>query len=163
MRTLWTFATWNKEVALRKRRSTILLVAFFALSVFAIQAYSMTPLQLRTLKGVWTCPICDAKGIKGAYETCEALGHKHVLKLNDGTLVTFADNVRGEALTKGGGRHHVPITVVGFYDPSAHTIDVDTYKIDGQWSSWCDKHERMDFCRSGSPASPPQAENETAR
>jgi hypothetical protein len=114
---------------------------------------------LKTLKGAWTCPTCDATGTQEAYETCEALGHKHALKLDNGEYVSFVNNARGEALINGGGRHTVKITVVGFYDSSTHSIDVDAYQMDGQWTSWCEKDQRMDFCRSESFPSSPEAEN----
>ncbi len=143
-----------------RRQSIILLVAIFAISVSAINAHSAAPLRLKTLKGTWTCPTCEAEGLKGDYETCEALGHEHALKLMDGSYVYYAHNVRAEALIKGGGRHSgVKITVAGFYDPSTKTIDVDAYQIDGLWTSWCVNDQRMDFCRAMAFAGAQEAEN----
>jgi hypothetical protein len=105
--------------------------------------------DLKVFKGRWTCPICEAKGLKGEKAECEDLGHKHALRLDDGTIITFVENERSEALVKGGDRHWLRIEVCGLYDPAAKALDVDSYQIDGIWTTWCDVHDRMDMCRSG--------------
>jgi hypothetical protein len=104
--------------------------------------------NFRTLSGYWTCPTCEANGLEGTYEQCEAQGHKHALKLPDGQYVYFLENERSTALIQGSRKHGFPITVCGFYDARTRTIDVDAYKIDNLWTSWCAEHQQMDTCRA---------------
>ncbi len=119
--------------------------------------------DLKILKGTWTCPLCDAKGLKGEIAECEDLGHKHALRLSDGAYVAFVENARSEALVTGGGRHNVKIEVCGLYDSSNRKIDVDGYAIDGIWTTWCDAHGRMDMCRGMADADEKASASRDAR
>ena len=84
----------------------------------------------------------------GEKAECEDLGHKHALKLDDGTYIAFVENARSEALVVGGGRYNTRIEVCGLYDSSTHVIDLESFEIDGIWSTWCDSDGRMDMCRA---------------
>ena len=104
--------------------------------------------EFRSFKGTWLCPTCVELKQPDTPENCESKGHKHVLKLDDGQVITFDDNARAAALIRGGGREKTKIEVYGLYDAKALTLDVDAYRIDDAWSTWCDTHNLMDFCRS---------------
>jgi hypothetical protein len=104
--------------------------------------------ELRTLKGTWMCPECASMKQADTAEQCEAKGHRHALKLDDGQIITFVDSPRAAALIHGGGRDKAKIDVCGFYDAQAKTLDIEAYRIDKLWTSWCDTHGRMDTCRS---------------
>jgi hypothetical protein len=128
--------------------SIFILPAVLLLAAGGIAGGKPAVKDLKILKGTWTCPICDAKGLKGGKAECEDLGHKHALRLDDGKYVTFVENARSEALVVGGGRHNTRVEVCGLYDPSTHVIDLDSFEIDGIWSTWCEKDGRMDMCRA---------------
>ncbi len=104
--------------------------------------------EFRSFKGTWLCPTCLEMKQADTPENCEAKGHKHVLKLDDGQMISFDANARAATLIHGGGREKTKIEVCGLYDPKGQTLDVDAYRIDDTWTTWCDAHARMDLCRS---------------
>jgi hypothetical protein len=123
-----------------------------ALLLVAAVALAGPARELKSFKGTWLCPTCAEMKQADTPENCEAKGHKHALKLDDGLLITFVDNARATALIHGGGREKAKIEVVGLYDAKTQTLDVEAYEIDDAWSTWCDQHSRMDFCRAtGAP------------
>lgn len=125
-----------------------LLVALPLLLVATAVALATPAKDFRSFKGTWMCPECAALKQADTPEECEAKGHKHALKLDDGQMITFVESPRAAALVHGGGREKAKIEVYGFYDTASQTIDVETYRIDGVWSAWCENHSRMDACRS---------------
>jgi hypothetical protein len=130
----------------------ILLVGLACLLGASVPAAQAKEKVFKRFTGTWSCPVCDAKHLQGNQTECEAQGHKHALKLDDGRFVRFEENERSQALIQGGGRHAARIEIYGFYDEGAKTLDVECYKLDGRWSSWCSQHQRMDHCRGqGSP------------
>lgn len=137
---------------MRYRRLLIALPFLFMASAVALAAPGR---EFKVFKGTWMCPECAAMKQPDTPENCEAKGHKHALKLDGGRMITFVESPRAAALIHGGGRDKAKIQVCGLYDAKNHTLDVDAYEIDGAWSSWCDAHGRMDFCRStGEPDAP---------
>jgi hypothetical protein len=102
--------------------------------------------QKKEFTGTWTCLACDLKKLDGVRAQCEDFGHKHCLRLNDGRYIQFLENDHSTDLIKGGGRHEVQLTVRGIYDSKSHTIDVESYVIDGITTTWCTDHSRMDHC-----------------
>lgn len=133
-------------------RTAIIALAIVA-GFGAVSAFAKDP-QFRILSGKWICPTCDAKHLKGNQTECEAQGHTHVLKLNDGTMVNFVPSNRATDLIHGGGRHSCQIKIAGFYDSKNLTLDVECYAIDGKWTTWCEQENRMDLCRAGGEAKP---------
>lgn len=138
-----------------------LLIALPILLVVSTVALAAPGKEFKSFKGTWMCPECVALKQVDTPEVCEAKGHKHALKLDDGQMVTFVESPRAAALVHGGGREKAKIEVYGFYDMAARTLDVETYRIDGIWSSWCENHGRMDPCRSMGEAG--SAQNEGAK
>ena len=125
----------------RKIQFSLLLVLALCAVAFAQQLG-----EKRALTGTWTCLSCDLKGLDGSdHKQCEDAGHKHCLKLDNGNYVFFLENDRSADIIKGGRKHDVRITVEGTYYPKAHTIDVQSYTIDGRKTAWCDTHHRMDM------------------
>lgn len=129
-------------------RTRTLLAVLPAFLIATAVAFAGTGREFKSFKGTWLCPTCAEMKQPDTPENCEAKGHKHALKLDDGTLITFVDNPRATALIHGGGREKAKIEVVGLFDEKTHTLDVDAYEIDEAWSSWCEQHSRMDFCRA---------------
>jgi hypothetical protein len=120
--------------------------------IFGSGAVAGTKKQFKVMKGTWTCAVSNERNAAPPGTDCSDPNHEHCLKLDDGTYVTFLKNNRSTNLLAGGGRHDLNVQVCGFYDPEAHTIDVECYNIDGLWNSWCDVHNRMDTCRqAGEP------------
>jgi hypothetical protein len=136
-----------------------LLIALPLLLLASAAAFAAPVKELRTIKGTWMCPECAALNQADAYETCEAVGHKHALKMDDGEMITFLDTPRAAALIHGGGREKAKIEVCGLYDPSTKILDVDSYRIDNLWTTWCDVHGRMDLCRSTGRPDAPESEH----
>jgi hypothetical protein len=126
------------------RKISLFLVV--AMAVFAVVASAARGKNLTTYKGTLTCLACDLKKGVGLNSECEVYGHRHSLRLDNGKYIYFLENDHSEALVKGGGRHDTRIQVTGVYDPNSHTIDVESYVIDGIKTSWCDEHSRMDMC-----------------
>jgi hypothetical protein len=120
-------------------------------SVLAIAALSgaasaNSQKNVKTFTGTHTCLACDLKKLEGTNSECEAYGHKHCLRLDNGKYINFLENDHSEALIKGGGRHNTRITVTGIYDSKSHTMDIHNYVIDGIKTVWCEKHHQMDIC-----------------
>gem|GEM_PF-1892517 len=132
------------------RRIALAMLLLFAVSV---PVFAASGSQFKSFKGTWTCPVCDQKHFKGTQAECEAFNHKHCLKLNDGTYISFLESPRSEGLIVGGGRHETRLEACGLYNAKTHVLDVDAYKIDGLWSTWCEKDQRMDLCGAGPDAS----------
>jgi hypothetical protein len=132
------------------------------LLLFSAVAIAQQKTEQKTFTGTWTCLNCDLAGLDGSVRTqCEDLGHRHCLRLDNGKYLFFLDNDHAAALIKGGGRHETLMTVKGTYYPGAHTIDVQSYVIDGKTSSWCAEHKRMDLCND--PPSAKRAEREEGK
>jgi hypothetical protein len=144
-------------------RRTGISLALIGLLCLAALAATAKPLDLKTLTGTWTCPICDQKKLEGKQAECEALGHEHALKLDDGTWVRFMETEKSGALIHGGGRHTARMKVCGFLDPNATTVDVECYEIDEKWTSWCPVHGRMDLCRGEGAEAGTAAETKTSK
>jgi len=116
------------------------------LLLFATVALAQPKTEQRTFTGTWTCLNCDLAGLDGSVRTqCEDLGHRHCLRLDNGKYLFFLDNDHATALIKGGGRHETRITVKGTYYPDAHTVDVQSYVIDGKTTSWNAEHKQMEI------------------
>lgn len=132
-----------------RRISLSLVLLITALSVAASAASQK---KVRTFTGTHTCLACDLKKLEGTNSECEAYGHKHCLRLDNGKYINFLENDHSEALIKGGGRHNTRITVTGIYNSNSHTIDVQSYVIDGIETVWCEKHHQMDICANARPS-----------
>jgi hypothetical protein len=116
------------------------------LLLFAAAAVAQQKGEPRTFNGTWTCLNCSLAGLVNRPPAeCEDLGHRHCLRLDSGKYLFFLDNDRGKALVQGGGRHDVKMTVKGTYYPAAHTIDVQSYVIDGITTSWNEEHQKMEM------------------
>jgi hypothetical protein len=116
------------------------------LLLFATVAVAQQQAEPKSFTGTWTCLNCDLAGRDGSSRTqCEDLGHRHCLRLNNGKYLFFLDNDHATALIKGGGRHEVRMSVTGTYFPNAHTIDVQSYVIDGRTTSWNEEHQKMEM------------------
>ena len=126
-----------------RRIAVFLVLAITALSVAASAASQK---NTKTFTGTLTCLACDLKKLEGTNSECEAYGHRHSLRLDNGKYVNFLENDHSEALLKGGGRHNTRIQVTGIYDSKSHTIDVHDYVIDNIQTVWCEKHGQMDIC-----------------
>jgi hypothetical protein len=140
-----------------------ILFALAGLLVLSAHAAEAGKKEWKTFNGTWSCPICDAKHLLGIQTECEALGHIHALKLDNGKFVQFVKNERSEALIAGGGRHRTRIEICGFYDQAANTLDIECYKIDGKWTSWCSEHHRMDMCRWDGEPAPAEADEDLGK
>jgi hypothetical protein len=127
------------------RISVTLVLVIAALNVTASAASKK---NAKTFTGTHTCLACDLKKLEGTNSECEAYGHKHCLRLDNGKYINFLENDHSEALIKGGGRHNTRITVTGIYNSNSHTIDIQSYVIDGIKTEWCEKHHQMDICAS---------------
>lgn len=135
-----------------------LLIALPILLLIGAVAIAAPAKEFRNFNGTWMCPECAAMKQVDSPGQCEAKGHRHALKLDGGQMLTFLDSPRAATLIHGGGRDKVKIQVCGLYDGDTKTLDVDAYRIDDVWSTWCGGHGRMDSCRStGEPGS---AQNE---
>jgi hypothetical protein len=135
----------NMETSMTSRRLLLALPLLLLVSSVALAAPAV---EFKSIKGTWMCPECAVLKHADTPDQCEALGHKHALKLDGGYVITFLDTPRAAALIHGGGRDKARIEVCGLYNEKTRTLDVDAYQIDGVWSLWCDVHGRMDFCRS---------------
>ena len=141
----------------------IALAVMICLTSAGIVSAFAGDVDFKVLSGKWTCPICDSKHLEGNQTECEAQGHTHVFKLNDGTMVSFVPSPRADLLIRGGGRHSCPIKICGFYNRKLHTIDVEAYAIDNQWTSWCEEHKQMDLCRGNGADHAPGVAETSAR
>jgi hypothetical protein len=116
------------------------------LLLFAGVAVAQQKTEQRTFTGTWTCLNCSLAGLVNRPQAeCEDLGHRHCLRLSNGKYLFFLDNNRGKALIQGGGRRDVQMTVKGTYYPSAYTIDVQSYVIEGITTSWNEEHQKMEM------------------
>jgi hypothetical protein len=116
------------------------------LLLFVTVAFAQQKTEQKTFTGTWTCLNCSLAGLVNRPTTeCEDLGHRHCLRLDNGKYLFFLDNDRGKALIQGGGRPEMKMTVKGAYYPSAQTIDVHSYVIDGKTTSWSEEHQRMEM------------------
>lgn len=116
------------------------------LLLFTAVAVAQKNSEQKTFTGTWTCLNCDLKGLDGSSRTqCEDLGHRHCLRLDNGKYLFFLDNDHATALIKGGGRHETRMSVKGTYYHDAHTIDVQSYVIDGRTTSWSAERQRMEL------------------
>jgi hypothetical protein len=141
----------TKEITMSYK--TLLLVFPLLFLTMAV-AFAAPAKEFKNFKGTWMCPECAKLKQADTPAKCEAEGHQHALKLDDGEILTFIDSPRAAALVHGGGRDNARIEVSGFFDAQAKSLDIEAYRIDGLWSSWCDAHSRMDLCRStGKPES----------
>jgi hypothetical protein len=131
------------------------LLAFLPVMLFVTAVALAAPTRdFKSFKGTWLCPTCAEMKQADTPENCESKGHTHALKLDDGQWITFVANARATALIHGGGREKAKIEVYGLFDSKTQTLDVDAYRIDEAWSTWCDHDGRMDFCRAtGEPGS----------
>jgi len=128
------------------RKSVVfLMLMFVSLGATAI-AESPNGGMLKTCNGTLTCLACDLRHYEGLNAQCEVFGHRHSIRLKNGDYIYFLENDHSTDLIKGGGRHNAQIEVTGFYDKKSHTIDVQSYVIDGIRTEWCADHERMDMC-----------------
>ena len=136
------------------------LISLFTLLLFA-SVFAQQRGEPRTLTGTWTCLACELKGLDGSdAKLCEDAGHKHCLRLDNGNYVYFLENERSSDILKGGRRHNVRMTVKGTYYPKAHTIDVQSYIIDGRTTAWNDVSKKMEMLPESSAK---QASTETGR
>jgi len=126
-----------------RKTALFLLLAFVSLGVTASAGNNA---KVKTFEGTLTCLACDMKNLDGANAQCEAFGHRHSLRLDNGNYIYFIENDHSEALIKGGGRHNTRAKVTGIYNKKAHALDVQTYEIDGLTTAWCDVHGTMDMC-----------------
>jgi hypothetical protein len=146
----------DTEVLVKYGKFLAVLPALLLVTAIAIASPGK---EFRSFKGTWLCPTCAEMKQADTPENCEAKGHKHALKLDDGQLITFDDNARAATLIHGGGREKAKIEVCGLFEPQARTLDVDAYKIDDTWTTWCDAHARMDQCRSAEESNAPQGKS----
>jgi hypothetical protein len=121
------------------------MLTLFGFSLTAAAGY-WNESQRKTLEGKLTCLACDLKGLAGVNAQCETFGHRHSLRLDNGEYVYFLENDHSENLIKGGGRHDAQVKVTGIYNKKSHTIDIESYEIDGLTTAWCDGHKQMDMC-----------------
>ena len=121
---------------------------FVVLAIAALSGVASANSQkkVKTFSGTLTCLACDLKKLEGTNSECEAYGHKHCLRLDNDKYINFLENDHSEALIKGGGRHDTRVTVTGIYNSNSHTVDVQSYVIDGINTVWCEKHRQMDIC-----------------
>jgi hypothetical protein len=125
----------------------VTLKAILLFFVLTVAAFAQQKTEQKTFTGTWTCLACDMKGLDGSVRAqCEELGHRHCLRLDNGDYVFFLDNDHSHELIMGGGRHEARVTVTGTYFKKAHTIDIQSYTIDGITSAWCPEHGSMDHC-----------------
>ncbi len=128
------------------RKTAFFLTLALAIIAASASADNRTDVKVKTISGTLTCLACDLKGYEGINSQCEALGHHHCVRKANGDYVNFLQNDHSEALIAGGGRHNTEIKVTGIYHNQSHTIDVESYEIDGIKTTWCDAHNRMDMC-----------------
>ena len=132
------------------RKTTVLLV--LAIAALSVAASAASQKNVKTFTGTLTCLACDLKKLEGINSECEVYGHRHSLRLDNGKYINFLENDHSEALLKGGGRHNTKVQVTGVYDSKSHTIDINSYVIDGINTVWCEKHGQMDTCGNPKPA-----------
>ena len=128
------------------RKTVLLLMLSIVILGVTASADNWNDNKLKTYTGTLTCLACDLKKLAGTNSQCETFGHRHSLRLDNGNYIYFLENDHSEDLVKGGGRHDTRITVTGIYNKKSHTIDVQSYEIDGIKTEWCRGHERMDMC-----------------
>ena len=148
------------EVLVIYRRLVLAVLLLFAV---AVPVFAVAGPQFKSFQGTWTCPICDAKHFHGTQAECEAFNHKHCLKLNDGTYISFLESPRSKVLIAGGGRHDTRMEVCGLYDSNTRVLDVFAFKIDGIWSTWCEKDQQMDPCEAEALAGVEKQDYSSAR
>ena len=122
-----------------------------ALLVLAVTAYAGDkPVEQKTkhatFEGKLVCLGCDLKEAEGARAACSVYGHRHMLKTKDGQYVNFLENKYSKDLIKGEKHRGQSIQVEGTYYPDAHTIDVETFTVDGKKMGWCNHCKAMDSC-----------------
>ncbi len=106
--------------------------------------------EQKTLKGTLSCMGCDLKMESGAHSQCKAYGHKHALKLEDGSYVSFMENDHSEKLINAadGKWHGQQIEVTGNFFAKGNVIDVTDFKTSDKSFSFCAGHKGMDQCQS---------------
>ena len=101
----------------------------------------------KTFSGTLTCLGCDLKS-SGANAQCKAYGHKHALKLEDGTFISFMENDQSTKLIEGGKMHNAEVEIHGVYFGDANMLDVESFNFDDKSFGWCAGHSSMDMCHS---------------
>ena len=106
--------------------------------------------EMKTFKGTLSCMGCDLKMEAGAHSQCKIYGHKHALKLEDGSYVSFLENDHSaDLIAAGDGKWHGKnVEVTGTYYKKGNAIDVVSFKTMDKDFSWCEGHNKMDQCHS---------------
>ena len=128
-------------------RKTFLTAFVFLFSMSLVAMAGDKPIA-RSFRGTLSCMGCDLKKSDGAHAQCKTLGHKHALKLADGSFISFLENDHSTDLIKGGEWHNQEVEVDGIYYGNANVVDVEFYKIKHDTFGWCESHETMDKCAS---------------
>lgn len=101
--------------------------------------------EIITVEGTLVCKSCSLKKEFGARAACKDNGCQIALQTADGHFVDFLDNKYAQDL-KGQKYAGSQIKVTGTYFANAHTIDVQSFTVDGKTKSWCNKCQAMDGC-----------------
>jgi hypothetical protein len=133
-----------------KKLSLLVLVILSALAVFVMAEEkeghdhgTITEAQ-KTIEGTLVCTGCSLKKYEGAQSQCSVYGHTHSLRTSDGKYINFLPNKFSDALMKGEKYHNQKVTVTGVYHASANMLDVQSYTVEGNKSTWCDGCKAMD-------------------
>ncbi len=118
--------------------------------MFSLAAVAGNKGEQKTLNGTLSCMGCDLKKAAGAHSQCSIYGHKHALKLEDGSYVSFMENDHSETLINAGeGKWHgQEVEVSGTYFDKGNVIDVKNFEIKDKAFSWCVGHKNMDQCHT---------------
>lgn len=101
--------------------------------------------EMKTIEGTLVCKSCTLKKEAGARSDCKTNGCQSSLMTADGEFIDFLDNKYAKELN-GHDLAGKEIKVTGTFFASAHTIDVESYTVDGKTKSWCDHCSAMDGC-----------------
>lgn len=132
-----------------KKLSVLIVLALIvsAISISSVQASDNA--THKTFKGKLVCESCDLKQTEGARAACTVFGHKHALKTEDGQYVNFLENQYSKDLINTEKLHNATIKVSGTYFANAHTLDVQSFTVDGKKKAWCEHCSAMDGCMAG--------------
>ena len=129
------------------------LVVLFCLTLMAAAEETGTaagPVSSQVvMKGTLVCVGCDLKKAENARSACDAFGHKHALRTEDGKYIGFLENRYSADLIEGKKLHNSKIEVMGVYHTDANLLDVESYRAEGgKTISWCDHCKAMDTCQA---------------
>jgi len=101
----------------------------------------------RTIKGELVCLGCDLKE-SGARSDCVTNGHNMRFKSQNGLYLSLLTNKYSKNLLSDKNLLHKPLEITGYHFANAQTLDIISYTIGDNTTSWCTVCSKMDNCSS---------------